>query len=83
MWWSLNSARTIGPSCDFDGTDLGGLIFVGNFVLVMGMLLVIFLLHVAITSGFEAYWLSKVRYLRDVLPQCFLYTEMADMFYSI
>ena len=41
--------------------DIGALVFVGNLILVVGILLGVFLLHVAVVSGVEAYWLTKVR----------------------
>lgn len=41
--------------------DIGSLVFVGNLILVVGILLGVFLLHVAVVSGVEAYWLTKVR----------------------
>lgn len=50
--------------CSWDGVDvngLGALVFIGNLGLVFGALVVIFLLHVALVSGVEAYWLAKVR----------------------
>lgn len=40
--------------------EIGASVFVGNTVLVGGILLGTFLLHVAIVSGVEAYWLGKV-----------------------
>ena len=41
--------------------------FIGNLVLVVGIVLIQFLLHVAVVSGVEAYWLSKVNVLSIVL----------------
>lgn len=50
--------------CSWDGEDmngLGALDFIGNLGLVFGALLLIFLLHVALVSAVEAFWLAKVR----------------------
>jgi len=33
----------------------------GNFVLFLALLTAIFLIHVALASGVEAYWIAKVR----------------------
>ena len=41
--------------------DIGAIVFVGNLVLFAGALLAIFLLHVFLASGVEAYWLTKVK----------------------
>lgn len=49
--------------CSWDGADmngLGALVFIGNLCLVFGALLLIFLLHVALVSAVEAFWLAKV-----------------------
>lgn len=49
--------------CDLASTgsgDIGAIVFVGNLVLFAGVLLAIFLLHVLLASGVEAYWLTKV-----------------------
>lgn len=49
--------------CDLAATgpgDIGAIVFVGNLVLFAGALLAIFLLHVLLASGVEAYWLTKV-----------------------
>lgn len=40
--------------------EIGASVFVGNAVLVVGILLATFLVHVAVVSGVEAYWLAKV-----------------------
>eukprot|EP00904_Undaria_pinnatifida_P013952 jgi/Undpi1/9688/HiC_scaffold_27.g12144.m1 len=48
--------------CDIAESESGGLgatVFVGNLVLFAGILLTIFVLHVLIASGVEAYWLTK------------------------
>lgn len=50
--------------CSWDGADangLGALVFIGNLTLVFGALLLIFLLHVALVSAVESFWLAKVR----------------------
>lgn len=36
-------------------------VFMGNFTLFVALLSGIFLVHVALASGVEAYWLAKVR----------------------
>lgn len=48
--------------CTFEtgASDIGALVFVGNLALVLGILLAIFFLHVAVVSGAEALWLTKV-----------------------
>lgn len=48
--------------CVFEtgASDIGALVFVGNLALVAGILFGIFLLHVAVISGMEALWLTKV-----------------------
>lgn len=52
-----------GGGCSWDGSlgGLGSLVFIGNQGLVFGALVMIFLLHVSLVSGVEAYWLAKVR----------------------
>lgn len=40
--------------------DISSFVFMGNFVLFMAVLAAIFLIHVALASGVEAYWLAKV-----------------------
>ncbi|CAN0007882.1 unnamed protein product [Ectocarpus fasciculatus] len=52
-----------GGGCSWDGSlgGLGSLVFIGNQGLVFGALVLIFLLHVALVSGVEAYWLAKKR----------------------
>lgn len=52
-----------GGGCSWDGSlgGLGSLVFIGNQGLVFGALVLIFLLHVSLVSGVEAYWLAKVR----------------------
>ncbi len=63
LWWPAEIGEDIASEeCAFDaGGDLGALVFVGNLLLVVGILLGIFLLHVLIVSGVEAFWLTKVR----------------------
>lgn len=41
-------------------SDIGALVFVGNLTLVVVILLGVLLLHVAVISGVETYWLAKV-----------------------
>lgn len=63
LWWPADFAEDIASKeCAFVGgaSDLGALVFVGNLVLVVGILLLIFLIHVAVISGVEAFWLLKV-----------------------
>lgn len=48
--------------------------FVGNLVLVVGILLGMFLLHIVVVSGVEAFWLTKVRL--PPTPQGTLLTSM-------
>ncbi|CBN79737.1 hypothetical protein Esi_0430_0011 [Ectocarpus siliculosus] len=52
-----------GGGCSWDGSlgGLGSLVFIGNQGLVFGALVLIFLLHVSLVSGVEAYWLAKKR----------------------
>ncbi|CAN0416896.1 unnamed protein product, partial [Laminaria digitata] len=44
-----------------ESNDIGAIGFIGNLVLFAGILLTIFLLHVLLASGVEAYWLTKVK----------------------
>lgn len=67
MWFSLDKAdefKGVLSACNFEDEE-GGMInvpiFVGNLISVVGLLLIIFLVHVLVVSGVEAYWLSKVR----------------------
>ena len=58
-------SETNSPRCDFGSTepnDVGGIVFVGNLVLFIVILLAKFFLHVLLASGVEAYWLTKVKY---------------------
>lgn len=41
-------------------SEIGAVVFIGNLLLFAGILLAIFLLHVFLASGVEAYWLEKV-----------------------
>lgn len=64
LWWPAEVAKDIASDeCAFEigAGDIGALVFVGNLILVVGILLGVFLLHVAVVSGVEAYWLAKVR----------------------
>ncbi len=63
LWWPAGFAKDGGSAeCEFSAgaSDIGASVFVGNSVLVGGILLGVFLLQVAIVSGAEAYWLAKV-----------------------
>ena len=42
-------------------SDIGAVVFIGNLVLFISILLIIFILHVLLASGVEAYWLTKVK----------------------
>lgn len=42
-------------------SDIGGEVFVGNIVLFSCILVGIFVVHILVASGVEAYWMSKVR----------------------
>lgn len=63
LWWSAQFAEDIYSECAFDGAkdEINGLVFVGNLVLVISLLVAIFLVHIAVISGVEAYWLSQAR----------------------
>lgn len=64
LWWPAEVAEGIASEgCVFESgaSNIGALVFVGNLILVVGVLLGVFLLHVAVVSGVEAYWLTKVR----------------------
>ena len=60
-------SERFGGFCDFaDGdafgaSSVGGDVFVGNTVLVLGLLLVVLFVHVMIISAVEGYWLAQVR----------------------
>ena len=64
LWWPAEVGRDIAPDeCAYDAeaSELSALVFVGNLVLVVGILLGVFLLHILVVSGVEALWLTKVR----------------------
>ena len=64
LWWPAEIGEDIASEeCVFDAgaSELGALVFVGNLILVVGILLGVFLLHIVLVSGVEAYWLTKVR----------------------
>lgn len=64
LWWPAQVAEDItSEECVFEtgASEIGALVFVGNLVLVVGVLLGVFLLHVAAISGVEALWLTKVK----------------------
>lgn len=60
------SVQSLPESCDVDGSgdddsSVNGQVFIGNTVLVVGILFAIFFFHVAVISAVEAYWLAQVR----------------------
>lgn len=58
----MGDIEEIESSCTLESeNDMGSVVFVGNLVLVLAILLGIFLVHVMVVSAVEAYWLSKVR----------------------
>lgn len=61
MWVKLDPPG-LEDTCNFSVMDgeLGPLIFVGNIVLIISILLGMLLLHIALASAVEAYWLWKV-----------------------
>ena len=64
--WLPVFSEPLAESCDFadgdasDDSSIGGSVFVGNTVLVLGLLLVVLFVHVTIISAVEAYWLAQV-----------------------
>lgn len=72
LWPPENVAETFIPidiESDDGGTKgaspgatsgISSAVFMGNFVLFASLLTGIFLVHVALASGVEAYWLTKV-----------------------
>lgn len=65
LWWPAPAPVAedlASEECAFDAGagEIGALVFVGNLILVVGTLLGVFLLHVAVISGVEALWLTKV-----------------------
>lgn len=66
LWWPMDIPGDTGSGgCVFSAGvgEIGASVFVGNTVLVVGILLGTFLLHVAVVSGVEAYWLAKVSFV--------------------
>ena len=66
LWWPVDIPDDTGSGrCAFSTGvgEIGASVFVGNAVLVVGILLGTFLLHVAIVSGVEAYWLAEVSFV--------------------
>lgn len=63
LWWPASFAHGFAEECSagdaFGEVDI--LVWVGNIVLVGGILLFLFIVHVAVISGLEAVWLSTVR----------------------
>ena len=41
-------------------SKISSFVFMGNFLLFLALLAGIFLIHVAVASGVEAYWIAKV-----------------------
>lgn len=74
------SIESLPESCDVDGSadddsSVDGQVFVGNTVLVVGILFAIFFFHVAIISAVEAYWLAQVRSIQTCAKpsdRCFI-----------
>eukprot|EP00752_Nemacystus_decipiens_P002264 g2145.t1 len=69
LWWPTDVAEDLlSPACDLEAGsgDLGTSVFVGNLLLVLGVLLGVLLLHVAVVSGVEAFWLLKIRAQDDL-----------------
>lgn len=63
-WLTNLSQEEDSSDCVFEETslsDIGALVFLGNLGLFVAILLGIFIIHVVLASGVEAYWLSKVR----------------------
>lgn len=66
LWWPAEFLDDrVSGECTFFATasDLGAPVFVGNVALVVGVLLGIFLLHIAVISGVEAHWLTRVSHI--------------------
>ena len=42
-------------------SDISSLLFMGNLALFLGLLVIVFTLHILLASGIEAYWMAKVR----------------------
>eukprot|EP00903_Cladosiphon_okamuranus_P006435 g6296.t1 len=64
LWWSTKIGEDIGSEeCVFEAgaSEIGASVFVGNLVLVLGILVGVFVLHILIVSGVEAHWLTKNR----------------------
>ncbi|CAN0101373.1 unnamed protein product, partial [Scytosiphon promiscuus] len=64
-----SSSVSLQEAEEYEGHDMsasnpdngGATVFMGNFVLFVGLLLGIFLTHVVVASAIEAYWLAKKR----------------------
>lgn len=68
LWWPADIAEWI-TGCSFEGDprEIDALMFVGNVILVVGILVCIFAVHLVVVSGVEAYWLAKVKYATPAL----------------
>jgi len=53
-----DTERDVSPSL---ASSISSFVFMGNFVMFASLLTGIFLFHVALASGVEAYWITKVR----------------------
>ena len=42
-------------------SDISSVLFMGNLALFVGLLVIVFTLHILLASGIEAYWMAKVR----------------------
>lgn len=56
LWWSADFAD---DSTDHDSKTTSSA-FVGNLVLVVGIIFGIFVVHITVISAVEALWISKV-----------------------
>ena len=62
-------------------SDVGSLLFMGNFALFAGLLVTIFSLHILVASAVEAYWLAKVRQ-KETLPTTYSPTGLERMCFT-
>lgn len=64
LWWKADIADNIqSGECALGQAADDVALFLGNLLLIAGLLLGIFLVHVAVISAVEASWLAKVGYL--------------------
>lgn len=63
LWWPASFAHGFAEECSAGDAfgEVEILVWVGNIVLVGGIVLFLFVAHVAVISGLEAVWLSTVR----------------------